>query len=99
MDIFVKAQVKLHHTLGNPHHKPTMVLDNLWQIRMSRVKPETVSYWWCVEDLQKNYDPKGAQLNQDTMFRERLWAHPTLIQLEKEERAQMEYEEYEESVV
>lgn len=98
VETFVAATIKLHHTEGNPHlpvmGTPPLKLDNLWEIRTTSVAINTTSYWWCVPDLQKNNDPKGAQLNLDTFYR-RVWAHSELLELEKRARAEEEQDEYE----
>lgn len=89
----VKASVKLHHGTGNPHTgRP---LDNLWEIRVQKLKVETVSYWWCCEDLQRNHSPAGAQLNEiNHGISSRVWAHPELLTFEREKARQEEEEEY-----
>jgi hypothetical protein len=100
VDTFVEATIQLHHVVGNPHHRDEQGnpkecrLDNLWQIRVCELETETASYWWCVPDLQKNNDTKGAQLNQtNPPFRGYVWRHPDLIaQLAEEHRQEMQLE-------
>lgn len=87
---FMRAQIKLHHIDGNPHLD--VKLDNLWEIKVGIINTRTKSYWWCTEDLQKNQDPKGAQLNED-LDAKRVWAHPDLLARESKERAAEEEEE------
>jgi hypothetical protein len=87
---FVEATIRLHHTHGNPHHKnddgtpKPCPLDNLWKIEVARLNMITQSYWWCSPTLHES--PDGAQLNQEEITRERLFAHPYLLQLEAEGR-------------
>lgn len=94
IDTFIKATIKLYY----PHHfdsegRPIVVkLNNLWAIYVSNIQISNVSYWWCSENLQDS-DPLAAKLNQES-YRRRVWAHPELLQLEKEDRAEEEREEY-----
>lgn len=93
--IFIEASIRLHHTHGNPHGKNGEVikLNNLWEIRVTSVNTDTTSYWWCVPDLQGNGNPKGAQLNLDTFYRQ-VWAHPELLERAKKARAEEEHDEW-----
>lgn len=102
VETFIKATVKLHHTLGNPNHldsegrQVVLKLDNLWEIIVLRVAVDTATYWWCSEKLCKG-DTFGARLNEISDYR-RVWANPKLLQLEKEDRAEEEREEYMEDI-
>lgn len=70
--VFVRATIRLRFEVGNPHTGER--LDNIACIYVNSLDLEPVSYWWCAEDLQKNGDPAGAQLNFD--HGECVWRRP-----------------------
>ncbi|MEO7173578.1 hypothetical protein [Flavobacterium sp.] len=90
VDTFVKATVKLHYAVGNVHHTPALMLNNLWSIHVHRFNIKTYSYWWCSED-QKSDDPNGARLNDPESVGERVWAHPDCL---KRDHDAARYESY-----
>lgn len=97
VDTFVEASIKLHQTEGNPHIKYRTggtPPDQLWEIKVSHLEINTKSYWWCCTDLEKNEDPKGAQLNNPTCG-DRIWAHPELLRNEEFLRNQVRLEKQE----
>lgn len=79
VELLVKASINLHH----------LRLENLWFIRVQKLELETRSYWWCTENLDKNHDPNGAQLNYPKYSStDRVWAHPDLLKEEREAERQ-----------
>lgn len=91
VETFLAALLKLHYSPGiNPHSQ--LKCSELWEVKLGKLRTETVSYWWCSPSLGVKFpgddfhpdiwaEPKQAKLN--NIEYQRLWAHPELLQQER----------------
>lgn len=85
---FVKATVKLHHEVGNPHvvnddGTKGAKLDNLWCIWEEEFS-KLVNYWWTSTNLGVKGEPGAVANILSKSAGVRIWANPLLLQEEKE---------------